>query len=734
MRALQNQAENDMQNHAKRSSKTGSRSSTNAFFRSARPHRVIGLFFSAFFLYGCSGGLSCGGSGAGCVNAYEYPQSEISNGAVAVDDGARLRMTQAALDFLSDSMAEILLAQFGAADPNNPDLIAIDMGTFPITDGAIDISIGQGEIETYPTRLLLSAEDMSDRLTFEFVEGADEGIRVRMEDIPVGLDARLYTRVNIGPFTATAACNIESTNPEYDSGIITGITIDMIIKLDVGAGAQCDTGVGECLLIDVQVNEIDLDPRNSLGSSSLEISSAPRCNVANPPSNCSAECSDTIFAVDPGDLECQEFCAVYDFAGDILLALLSAVESLLGPFLDSFLEIAFRNALADFDGTPLSASSRMELSTLAPGIVGPTVHDLGFAIEPTGNAFDVNCSAGQSCLESRGMDFDLKTGFEAAPPLDVNNDTSLPHPCVKPYVGAEFAALYGGDGEFIAPDVNALTGIYEGEVYHLGMSIARASINQALFGVYNTGVACVELSSDSIHQLTGGAFPLSAGTIDLLAEGKLRQYTDPSSPALVALIPGEPPIITYGEGTEEDHLIGLTWKNVEVAFYVMMYERYTRVFSVATDISMSLSVFNDPNDTMLKVSIVDGPNIDNFDERYNELLPDVAFDSVLASLIGLAFDAVFANGLEFEYDIANGISGALGVPIYIDFRGIEAVEANGEKEFLNVYLALSHTLPQPRVAVPMPTLRLAEEPGLFTQVARPAVPSGEITYPTGEVH
>jgi len=704
----------------------------------SRWQKLALIGFCASFLYGCSGGLSCGAeAGAGCVNAYDYPQSTIPNGAASVDDAARIRMTQAALDFLSQNLREILLAQFGSADPNNPDLIAVDVGTFDLVDGSgLTLSLGQGENETHPVRLLLSAEDMADRLTFEFVEGAQDGIRVRMEDIPVGLDARFYTIVDFLDFgfgPPTAACNIESTNPAYGPGIITGLTVDAIIRPDVGTGSDCNTGEGECLLINVSINEVDLDPQNSLGASSLDISSAPRCNVSNPPANCSQECSDTVIIVDnDGDRECQAFCPIYDFAGDIVLELFSAVETLLAPFMDNLMQLAIRNALEDFNGAPLSLSSRFPLQDLAPGVVGSTTHDLGFSISPTGNAFDVNCPAGQACLESRGMDFVLKTGFEAAPPLE--GDTEVPHPCVAPLQGADFANFYTGQGEFIAPDTEPLTGIYDEQVYHLGMSMARSGLNQAMFAAYNTGVMCLELSSDNVHQLTGGAFPLSAGTIDLLAEGKLRQYTDPNSPALVALVPGEPPKLSFGEGTEEEGHIRLEWNNLEVSFYVLMYERYTRVFSVATDISAGITVFNDPEDSMLKVSIVEGPTVENFDERYNELLPGVAFDTVLESLITLMFDAVLSQGLEFEYDIGNGLSDALGVPIFIDFRGIETVEHNGEGEYINAYLAMSYTEPQPRMAAPKPTLRLADEPGLFTRLERPETPTGEITYPTGEVH
>lgn len=740
-------ARNPVQNSAAivSSSATADQSGRSAKQRFAR---LAILVAASSMLYGCTGGLSCGGN-SGCVNGYDYPQSGLTNGVASVDDGARLRMTQAGLDYLKEHLQEILIGTLGGQNPANPNLIEINLGTFELVDdeSSVTLSLGQDpdedgdgtpDREGYDTKILIDVEDFADRLTFEFIEGGQEGIRVRAEDIPVGLDTRIYTIVNaldfgVG-FAPTAACNVNGTNDAYGEGIITGLTIEALILPDVGTGTDCDPGVAECLKLAIDVVEVDLDPRDTLGGTALEVTDAPICTAPNTPSNCSLECSDTVIIFDPdGNQECEFFCPVYDFAGTILVELANVIEGLIQPFVDNLLDLALREALEEFDGSPLAVSSRFEIRTAAPGLVNETTHDLGYAVAPTGSAFDVNCAPGTDCETALGMDFVLKTGVEAAPDLEIEgetpSDTPIPHPCVNGYIGADFANLFG-DGEFRTPDANPLTGVYDGETYHLGMSLARATMNQALFGVYNTGAMCIELSSDAVHALTGGAFPLSAGTLDLLTEGQLRQYTSATSPAVATITPNAPPVITFGAGTEDEGHIIFDWPDVDVGFYVLAYERFTRVFSVNTRIHAEISVFHDPATGVLRFAIVDGPTVTDFEETYNELLPGVAFSEVLDSLIGLGFDALLGDGLEFDLQITTALSDLIGAPVYIDFRGIETTQ---EGEFLNVYLAMTDTLPQPRTFVPPRTFTLAPDAGLYRLKENPRLPGVATPIPTGQV-
>lgn len=690
--------------------------------RTTLASRAVFVTAMAFLLYGCTGGLSCGGDAGSCINAYPYPASGISNGTAPVDDGARMRMTQAGLDFLSTHVKDLLIA-VAAEDPNNPDVLMISTTEeFDIGYGAL----GQGDNETHPTEIFLDASDFADSIEMEFIEGAGQGIRIRAVDVPVGLQARHFVDWGLG----NAACDLFGTNSEYGGEPwVTGVTMELLIKPRVTTGAECDVQGIECLKIDVEVIDLDVDPRNNFGAGAIELDKPYSACPSDGLGDCSEECSDTVIIIDPnGDNECTGVCGVNDAILDTLAALFGVLENLLGGFLPGLVEGLVRNALADFDGAPIAVADRLNLAELSDNLIPPTSHELGYLAGPTSNAFDVNCPTGSNCDETRGMDFIFKTGLEAAPPEDPEDALSVPHPCVEPLVGVDFADLYG-NGEFLAPDAQQLTGELDGVPYHLGVSLAKASVNQALYAVYNAGTLCLELDSDKVHELAGGAFPLSAGTLDLLTEGKLRQFAPPTAPAIVTITPTSPPIFELGEGTDTEGHLNATWDDVVVGFYVLVYDRFARVFAVDVDISASLSIYVDPAEETLQIAIVDGPNIDGFSERYNELLPGVRFDEVLASLVSLAFDSLLGDDLGFSYDIANALSSALGVPLYVDFQGLETVPNTGTREFVNVYLSLTDTQPQPLLAAVPRAFQLDEHPGVLRLPdlprARPA-PTGEV--------
>ena len=703
--------------------------------------RVVTFAFAFAATYGCSGGLSCG-SNSGCLSNYDYPQTQalVPNGTEFVDEGVRMRMTQQALDFLAANIRPLLAGALGN-DPNNPDNILIS-STSAI--GASGFFLGQGQIETHPTEIFLNARVLAETIQMEFIgddAGEPNGIRIRAVDVPFGIDGRLFT--DFGP--GDAACDIFGTNSSYGGyPYVTGVTLEMTIKPRVGIGSpDCDPGVPECLKIDVEVNDVQIGDFNA---GSLDVSKPPIC----PPLNacgtfscpgatadglgaCSEECSDTRIPLidEDGDVECTTVCFIEDVALDFLGAISGLVLGLIEDFLPGIMEAALRSALDDIDGSPLAVASRFSFADFAPGVLPVSTLDLGFAVGPTSGAFDVNDPA--NTPGAQGMDLIFKSGVEAAPPLDLADDTAVPHPCVRHIEGAEFANLYGSFA-FQASDADPLSGVYDGQVYHLGASVASAAINQMLFASYNTGAMCVEISSETIHTLTGGGFPLSAGTIDLLTEGKLRQLASPTAPAVIALAPSQPPVITYGTGTEDEGHIIVNWPSVEISFYVLMNERFARVFAVATDISLQLTVFSDPETGTLRIAVVDGPNIENFVENYNELLPGVAFTTVLESLISVAFDAALGDGLEFNIDVGPILSDALGgAPVFVEFRGIETVPP-ADRQFLNVYLGLSDTAVQPRTAS-LRDVHLASEAGVLREIVLPngdALQRTRVTT-TGEV-
>ncbi|MBI1944055.1 MAG: hypothetical protein HYS27_00075 [Deltaproteobacteria bacterium] len=670
-----------------------------------RASRAFALALALVAAYGCTGGLSCG-SGSGCTNAYvPIPADDprVPNGREPVDDGVRMRMTQAALDFLADNIRQIIAGALGS-DPSNPIIMISQTNVVDIGGG---VSLGVGPTETHPYEIYIDGQALSDNMILEFVgddAGETDAIRVRAANVPVGLDARVFFETDVLVTTATAACDLFGTNGGLGGRPwFTTLTLDMLVKPRVGNGAECDSGQGECLKIDVDVTDASI---GSFSYDDLEVDKPYSPCADDGLGDCSEECSDTVFLIDEsGDTECVGVCFILDVLVDGVAILAGLVNDLIGGFLPPILEGAIRNALDEFDGSPLAASGRLDLAAFAPGVLPDSALDVGYGVGPTAGAFDVNDPA--NTAGAQGMDIIFKSLFEAAPSLD-DPAFPVPHPCAKIIAGADFSALYGGF-RFEAPNAEPLTGVYDGAVYHLGASLAEDAVNQLLFGVYNSGALCLELSTDSVHQLTGGAFPVSAGLVDVLTGGKLRQYAAPDAPVIIALNPSQPPIITYGAGTDtEGHLI-IDWPKVEVSFYVLMNERFARVFAVEADIDLQMTVFNEPGTSTLHIGIIDGPNIGGFVETYNELLPGVAFTEVLEGLIGTLFDAALGDGLAFDFDVGPMLSDALGAPIYVQMLGIETIPV-GDPEFLNVYLQLTNTEPNPMFAHTPPVRVLEREP------------------------
>lgn len=653
--------------------------------------------------------LACGQGEAGCDQGslscgvqYEYPQSTLTQGIAPVDDSVRFRLTQAGLDFVQARLPD-LIQGFGTAfqpDPQNPAFFRFQLTDAIELNDSPRIALGvdaDGEWAS-PTVFWLRRAPLLEELHFELVEAPQQGIAAHIEDLVLGIDGRLYAAAGGGE----AACNIIGTNSTVcpaeaedcdGMGLLTSVSFDLLITPRIGSGAECDfPQLGECFLIDADVANVTL---GNFDSSSLEITAATSCVVASPEPDCDGECSDTGTFDGQGDAECRLTCEASDFIADSAASLSGALEDTFEGILDGFVEDALGDALADIDGMPATAAARLDLETLLP--FGASALDVGYDLSPGAEAFDINCAAGTDCAGARGMDIVMSTGVEAAPD-EAPSEAVPPHDCVLPVDEAAFLALYGAS-EFTAPLDVALTGEQAGVPYHLGLSIARVGMNQALFAAYNTGVLCLDLDSEDVHALTSGAFPLSAGTLNTLTGGQLAALTPSSSPALVTLTPSSPPVARLGAGDEtEGHLI-LEWKRVRVGFYVFLYERYARVFAVDVDLSLELTALYDDVGQILELSISSGPTLENYEQVYSELLPGVDYTELLEGLVGNVIDQMLGGQLSFEVDLGIGglLSNATGVPLAVEVSGIETVGPSGTRERLNLYFTLKDGAVSPLV-------------------------------------
>lgn len=653
----------------------------------SRPALLLALSLSAVACAdggaGCESLMSCGGT-------YAYPQSALPSGVVAVDDSVRFRLTQAGLSFLQERLPDLLggLSDVLTPDPANPAFLRLEVeDPLVLRDSTPRVALGESSDGqwSHPTTVWLRRAPLLDDLEFHLFE-VEDAVGARVENLVIGLDGRMY----VTAFGNEAACNVRGTSdsvcpPEAtggcdDIGLLTTLSFDVLVTPSISSGADCDVpALGECFKLDVSVENVVL---GAFDASSLEVEAAKSCTT-NPGPDCDGLCN--------SGSTCNTVCGLAGFLSDAAAALAGVLEGTLGGFLNGMINDALGDALTDIDGMPAVASGRLELASLLSGF-GEHALDLGYELAPSERAFDVHCVAGTDCDQAVGMDIVLRTGVEAAPDA-VPGDRAPPHPCVPGLDAAGFEAFYGVP-EFGAPLDVPLTGEYEGVPYHLGLSIARGGLNQAVFAAYNTGLLCVDLDSEAIHALSGGAFPLSAGTLNTLSGGLLALFTPSSSPALVALAPSSPPLITFGAGDESEGHLLLNWRDVRVSFYVLMWERFTRVFAVDVNLAVELSALYDDSTQMLELSVARGPTLSGYHEVYGELLPGVEFAEVLESLLGSLLDQFLGDQLSFELDLGlDGIlAGATGVPVGVEVRGIET---NAARERFNLYFALTEGSPQP---------------------------------------
>lgn len=636
---------------------------------------------------GCESGMSCGGT-------YDYPQSTLTNGVLPVDDSVRFRLTQAGLDFVQERLPDLLggLSDVLTPDPLHPAFLRMEVtDAIVLRDSGPRVALGVDEDGqwSHPTTFWIRRQPILEELHFELFE-TDDAIGARIDDLVIGLDGRAYVAA-LGSEaaceiagTSTAVCPPEATGGCDGLGLLTTLSFDILVRPRIGSGPECDfPTLGDCFKLDIEVGNVTL---GDFDASSIEVDAAKSCLTD--PDDCDGECSDTGLLDSDGDAECKATCGASDWLIDAAAGIAGVLEGTLDQFLDDIINDGLGDALDDIDGMPASASARLELATLVPDFAGHAL-DLGYQLAPSGDAFDVNCVAGTDCRAAIGLDIVSRTGVEAAPD-EAPGDAVPPHPCVVALDEPGFTALYGAP-QFSAPLDVPLTGELDGVPYHLGLSVARGGVNQALYAAYNTGVLCIDIDSEGIHALANGAFPLSAGTLNTLSGGLLAEYTPSSSPALVTVAPSLPPVASFGAGDESEGHLVLDWQDVRVSFYVFMYERYARVFAVDVDLSVELSAIYDDSTQVLELSVARGPTLSGYEEAYSELLPEVAFGEVLESLLGSLLDQFLGDQLAFELPL--GLDGLLAdateAPIGVEVRGIETTGPSGTRERFNMYFALT---------------------------------------------
>ena len=137
-----------------------------------------------------------------------------------------------------------------------------------------------------------------------------------------------------------------------------------------------------------------------------------------------------------------------------------------------------------------------------------------------------------------------------------------------------------------------------GQEFDVGLAISQTMIDQALWAVYTSGVACLSISSATVAQLNSGTLGILLPNLSSLTRGP--------APIAITLAPQRPPQAIIGENRLgpadangerelEDPLLTIDWPDLWLDFHAFMENRWTRIFSLKVKLVLPLGVAFDPN-------------------------------------------------------------------------------------------------------------------------------------------
>lgn len=195
--------------------------------------------------------------------------------------------------------------------------------------------------------------------------------------------------------------------------------------------------------------------------------------------------------------------------------------------------------------------------------------------------------------------------------------------------------------------------------YQLGLSLSDNFLDKTLFDAFQSGLLCLNVDAKVSTFLSSSLFRTFLPSLGKLTDGQ-------DVPMMIALRPKDAPQIIIGKGTTkkvngeevpDDPLITIVMKNVSIDFYAFIEERYSRLFSLKTDINLPLSLkFDAARNTVQPVLASLQTVVSNIDAQNSEMLaenPQIVAD-LLDAIIGLVQPILASVLAPIELPTVNG--------------------------------------------------------------------------------
>lgn len=215
-----------------------------------------------------------------------------------------------------------------------------------------------------------------------------------------------------------------------------------------------------------------------------------------------------------------------------------------------------------------------------------------------------------------------------------------------------------------------------GKDAHALFGISEAYLNEVAYGLFNSGAFCIDVDASLSSAIATPTFAIA-----------ISELTDLSFPAreaamALSLRPKLPPRFDVGTDDEpEKPLLTLTFPSIQMDMYLWSAERYYRVLSYTTDLTVPLDVVVEGGVVSLKVPGITAENSSVFNNPVTK--EDAA---KLTSLLDEAFKlsgGTLADSLpSFELPTLFGLR--LEIP---DGVGIQGFRDENDQDFLGLFMS-----------------------------------------------
>jgi hypothetical protein len=402
-------------------------------------------------------------------------------------------------------------------------------------------------------------------------------------------------------------------NPEAgatNKGVLTGTATLEISTGDIFI-STVSTSAGVCLGLSDLECHVNFDtarnpPATQAITITLNFTLDSRRDSAHPQLNFDVGSIQGLANLDVADLDlthdntCGYECSAVDFLTSTIPALFNYIIGLLEPTLDNKIYAAINAAKClkcgtglaacpgssscdSASGTCMSSGSCLPIDFGISGESHPGTLLGAYGVAPD-VALDLYAVAGGSVTSvAQGQPKSgLQLGVVAGGASKSGTAPDYLSPCVP-----DIASPIGGAPP--APDFDAAAGAAG---YQVGLGISSTFLNQASWAAHRSGTMCLSVSGNNIQLLNTGLFKTFLPSLGLVAGSDTQD-----APMLVNIRPLTPPQIDIGLGTFDpatqkplEPLLTVTLDNTIIDIYALIDERWTRLFTLAVDIKLPLSL------------------------------------------------------------------------------------------------------------------------------------------------